>query len=70
MSSTSGPKVVQPVGREQVLHSEPSIYHPTADAHPELDERVSSVPSAKKYVLWLLIALAFIAAFLLFVFLS
>lgn len=49
-----------PVGREAALHSEATIYHPTGEAHPEVDRAVSAVPSAKKYLLWLLIAVLII----------
>ena len=40
-----------PVGREQVLHSEPTGFHPEAEAHPEVDQTRSSVPSAKRYLI-------------------
>jgi len=57
-----------PVNREGALHSEITIYHPTAEEHPETDQTTSSVPSAKKYLLWLLVGLALFAAILIFVF--
>lgn len=62
------PKPTMPVGREAALHSEPTIYHPTAEEYPETDKTVSSVPSAKKYLLWFAIGLAVFAGILLFVF--
>ncbi len=40
-----------PVGREAVLHSEPTGFHPEAEAHPAVDQAHSSVPSAKRYVI-------------------
>ena len=61
------PKPATPVGREGVLHSEITIYHPSAEENPEVDKATSSVPSAKKYLLWLLIGLAVFAAILFFV---
>ena len=40
-----------PVGREAVLHSEPTGFHPEAEAPAELDKTKSSVPSAKPYLI-------------------
>ncbi len=57
-------RVVQPVGRESVLHSEVTMYHPTGEEHPEVDKETSSVPSAKRYLLWLLVLAALIGLFL------
>ena len=65
--TSQNPKPTMPVGREAVLHSEPTIYHPTADAHPELDALTTSVPSGKKYLLWLAVALAVFAAIILLI---
>ena len=51
-----------PVGRESVLHSEPTGFHPEAAAHPEVDQTHSSVPSAKRYVIGAIVfALAVLA---------
>lgn len=61
------PKPTMPVGRESVLHSEPTIYHPTAEAYPEQDAQTSSVPSAKKYLLWLAVAVVLIVAVLILI---
>lgn len=47
-------RIVQPVGQESVLHSEVTMYHPAGEEHPEVDKETSSVPSAKRYLLWLL----------------
>ncbi len=66
--TTQKPKPTMPVGREGVLHSEPTIYHPNAEEHPETDKMTSSVPSAKKYLIWFLIGLVVFAGILLFVF--
>ena len=35
-------RIVQPVGRESVLHSEVTMYHPTGEEHPEVDKETSS----------------------------
>ena len=40
-----------PVGREAVLHSEPTGFHPEAEAHQELDKAKTSVHSAKPYLI-------------------
>ena len=40
-----------PVGREAVLHSEPTGFHPEAETRPSVDQEHSSVPSAKRYVI-------------------
>ena len=61
------PKPTQPIPREGALHSEITIYHPTAEEHPEVDRAGSSVPSAKKYLLWFLVGLVLFAAFLVYV---
>ena len=55
-----------PVSREGALHSETTIYHPNGEEHPELDKAASSVPSAKKYLLWLLVAVIVIVVLLVF----
>ena len=61
------PTPTMPVAREGVLHSEPTIYHPTAEENPETDKMTSSVPSAKKYLVWLAIGIVVFAGILLFV---
>ena len=66
--SAQKPTPTMPVSREGAMHSEVTIYHPTAEEHPETDKMTSSVPSAKKYLLWFAIGLAVFAAILLFVF--
>ena len=59
-------KPAMPVGREAGLHSETTIYHPTGEDHPDVDKTVSSVPSAKRYVIGFLIAAAVIGVALFF----
>lgn len=56
--TTQKSKPTQSTPGESLLHSELSIYHPTAEEHPETDKATSSVPSAKKYLLWLLVGIA------------
>ena len=63
--SSQNPKPKMPVARESVLHSEPTIYHPQPDAHPDLDATTTSVPSGKKYLIWLALAFVVFAAILL-----
>ena len=62
------PKPVMPVGREAVLHSEITDYHPAPEERPEVDRQATSVPSAKKYLIWFLIALALFVVFLVLLF--
>jgi hypothetical protein len=59
-------KPTTPVGREAGLHSEITMYHPTAEEHSEVDKAVSSVPSVKRYVIGFLIAAAAIGVALFF----
>ena len=61
------PKPATPVGREGALHSEITIYQPAAEEHPDLDKAVSSVPSAKKYLLWFLIGIVVFIAILVYI---
>ena len=66
--SSQKPTPTMPVSREGALHSEISIYHPEAAESPETDKTVSSVPGAKKYLVWFLIGLLVFAGILLFIF--
>ncbi len=65
--SSQKPTPTMPVGREAVLHSEPTIYHPEPEAHSDLDATTTSVPSGKKYLLWLAVAFVIFAAILLLI---
>ena len=65
--SSQNPKPTMPVARESVLHSEPTIYHPEPEAHPDLDATTTSVPSGKKYLIWLAVAFVVFAAILLLI---
>ncbi len=61
------PKPTMPISKEGGLHSEITIYHPTGEERPEVDQAKSSVPGAKKYLLWFLVALIVFAAVLVFI---
>lgn len=65
--SSQKPTPTMPVARESVLHSEPTIYRPEPEAHPDLDATTTSVPSGKKYLIWLAVAFVVFAAILLLI---
>ena len=39
-------RIVQPVGRESVLHSEVTMYHPAGEEHPEVDKETRETVSS------------------------